>query len=524
MAKIFFLCLLGGIFYGLGFPHKNLSSFGFGPVIGMTLFFSQLSFFNSKQSWKQDVFAWFNFSASAYFIIYNWIPFTLQEFGNIHFPWNHIFGLFFIIFVFPQYLLCILFFYVINKKFSFLIRLSFISRNILFSTILTLLDYFIPQIFPNHTGYMAIHLSPYLKLATIFGFSFFSFLTFWFALSFITWIKSKKIDILAIFLFFPFIFVSIFFPLKYPTSSKESLNLRLVQANIENIKKKSNTLSMQLETLQIYQNLTLHVSEKPLDIIIWPESSFPYLLNSKKLKENPSHIPQFLNKIYQYTHADLFFGGMDQVQGKEFSDFENIYNAAFFLTSGKIQEVYHKTKLIPFGETFPFGHWNYYLKKYVRTSFFKQGESFPIFTTKKDVNFIASICYEILFPEIIRKYLTHHDSQTPHFIINITNDSWFGNTDEPFQHLFIARFRAIEFQIPIVRVTNTGITSVLYPNGTESRQIEINQQNILDIELPIEKVFPTFYQKWGILSLIVFMLALLLLSFFFLKIRRGYEN
>ena len=102
----------------------------------------------------------------------------------------------------------------------------------------------------------------------------------------------------------------------------------------------------------------------------------------------------------------------------------------------------------------------------------------------------------------MRDYL-NSVSTPPHFILNLTNDSWYGDTAEPYQHLFLAKWRAIEFQIPVVRMTNTGVTSVIYPDGHESRQLEIFAEDILDIKLVTPEVRPTIFQKLGLIPLYI---------------------
>src|SRR5690606_21675085 len=96
----------------------------------------------------------------------------------------------------------------------------------------------------------------------------------------------------------------------------------------------------------------------------------------------------------------------------------------------------------------------------------------------------------------------------PDFLLNLTNDSWYGDTAEPYQHLFLAKWRAIEFGIPMVRSTNTGITSVVYPDGSESERTGIYEETSLEISLPHSKSAPTPYQRFGILIMWVIWLSM----------------
>jgi len=181
-----------------------------------------------------------------------------------------------------------------------------------------------------------------------------------------------------------------------------------------------------------------------------------------------------------------------------------------------LKQVYHKRILIPFGETLPFGPLNYFVSKFVQNiSYFATGKDFVLFKTKNDTPFITAICYEILFSNYIRKYLNSINDQAQ-FIVNFTNDSWYGNSAEPFQHLFLSKWRALEFSIPIVRTTNTGITSVIYANGSESRRMSYGETGVLDVSLQSYTQHPTFYQQWGMCAFFFLLMpGLLLLSFIF---------
>jgi apolipoprotein N-acyltransferase len=131
-------------------------------------------------------------------------------------------------------------------------------------------------------------------------------------------------------------------------------------------------------------------------------------------------------------------------------------------------------------------------------SFFARGDQFTLFKIGNNASFISAICYEILFPQYIRKYLNSSKEQ-PQFIINLTNDSWYGRTSEPYQHLFLSHWRAVEFNLPVVRMTNTGYSSVLYPDGSESKRTQLYTQEIVDLDLKTFERVPTIYQRWGII-------------------------
>lgn len=133
-------------------------------------------------------------------------------------------------------------------------------------------------------------------------------------------------------------------------------------------------------------------------------------------------------------------------------------------------------------------------------------------------NFISAICYEILFSDFIRDYL-NAQTKPVHFLINLTNDSWYGKTSEPWQHLFLARWRALEFNIPIIRSTNTGITTVITPNGHFNKYLGVNEQTVLDVDVPLFNRTPTFYEKYGRLPFVALILGTLIIHFILNKIQ-----
>ena len=111
--------------------------------------------------------------------------------------------------------------------------------------------------------------------------------------------------------------------------------------------------------------------------------------------------------------------------------------------------------------------------------------------------------------------MLNHQKDEAQFMINLTNDSWYGNTAEPFQHLFLTKWRALEFNIPVIRSTNTGITTVIFPDGSESPMLSISEKSYLDIDLEIAPRAKTIFQKFGIWSFLIIAFILLLIELAF---------
>ncbi len=424
----------------------------------------------------------------------------MEEFGNIPFPLNYLVGSLFTLIALPQYLIFFILYFFLKKKVKKPLPLY------LLAFILTCFDYFTPQQFPAHIGHSWIQLGPYLKLAQIFGYSIYSFTSYWAALGLVQWFTQRKLNWGSFINLAVVLILSFALPIKPSDKQSQSTQVRMVQANIGNFLKvdseKGGVVSRRVVDRRYFE-LSTKSSEKPIELMIWPETSYPRLLSSSMLEKAPHLLPGVIKKVSELTGAEIFFGGYDRnPKAKMFSQFESEYNTGFFLdTQAKLKDYYHKIKLIPFGEGLPFGVFNESLSRYLTNiSFFAKGERYTLFKTNKEIPFINLICYEILFPRFVLNFLSNV-KQKPHFIINITNDSWYGDTSEPYHHLLLSKWRAIELDLAIIRMTNTGISSVIYPDGSESRRTGIYSQENLDHKLMTYNSPKTIYQKVGFLSL-----------------------
>lgn len=495
--KLHFLSLLGGALYASGFPMLGDYTFILGPIIGFLFLNWALE---SSDSRKQHLLMAWLFALGFYSMGFYWIPFLLKEFGGLVSPFNYLLGIVFSFVILPQiYLLALI------KK--------YIKSIFLLSFIYSLLEYFVPQQFPAHLGHSFISLAPkfHLSLAPYFGSAIYSFIICILSLTSLHFIKTKKISILH------FVTVIVLLILSFlPLNKKEidpkinELNLRIVQPNIGNFMKvdseKGGANSMK-NVLDNYYSLSTKEGHTPIDLIIWPETAFPTLLSSKLLMMSGNkNTPPLIKQIIEKTNSEMFIGGYDfNTTANSMYGYESEYNAAFYFSKEqKLKDVYQKMQLIPFGEGLPFGFFNKFLSNYItNVSYFAKGERATLFTLPNQRTFVAAICYEILFPNLIRDILNANQTN-PDFLINLTNDSWYGDTSEPYQHLFLSKWRALEFDLPIIRSTNTGITTIIFPDGSESPRLLIGETKYLDYSFKISSRVKTIYQKFGIWSFILF--------------------
>ena len=175
------------------------------------------------------------------------------------------------------------------------------------------------------------------------------------------------------------------------------------------------------------------------------------------------------------------------------------------MADGAVVATYAKSHLVPFGEYVPFAD-SLPLVKIVQGQIDYSPGDGPTTIRLPGIPPVSPlICYEAIFPRAVVDR-----SDRPGWLVNITNDAWFGTSAGPYQHLAIARVRAIEEGLPLLRSANTGISAVVGPYGRILSHLEIGKRGVLDSRLP-EPTAPTLYGRFGdtiVLGLIIGSLAL----------------
>jgi len=178
--------------------------------------------------------------------------------------------------------------------------------------------------------------------------------------------------------------------------------------------------------------------------------------------------------------------------GETQSEFFNSVQAVD--SNGQIIATYDKFHLVPFGEYLPGEKWltPLGLRKIVAIpGGFTRGSGPQTLKAGTLPDFSPLVCYEIGFPgQVVDQ------NNRPGWIVNVTNDGWFGKTAGPYQHLAQARFRAIEQGLPIVRAANTGISAVIDPFGKIVNSIQLGTSGVIDVRLPKPRK-PTVYTRYG---------------------------
>ena len=229
-------------------------------------------------------------------------------------------------------------------------------------------------------------------------------------------------------------------------------------------------------------------------IIIWPETSFEGSIpREKKLLTNISE------KILKNKNTTLILGLLR-------TDEKKVFNSLVFLNSnGDIIHNYDKIKLVPFGEYIPFRKYLGALTEMLAPKDFTSGKLKinPSIYAFEDI--VTLICYEVLFTNEIVRRLTKNTN----LLINITNDAWFGKTIGPYQHLALAKIKAVEFGLPLARVANTGISVYVSPYGEIIGSIPLDNNGVKTFNL-VSALDNTLYKIYG--EYIFMLLILILLS------------
>ncbi|MCX7082688.1 MAG: apolipoprotein N-acyltransferase [Methylococcales bacterium] len=281
-----------------------------------------------------------------------------------------------------------------------------------------------------------------------------------------------------------------------------SFNTLLIQASIQNSEKLAAELGKgySKEILHRYLTLTDQAlnanTDKKIDFVLWPETAFPALLGEPfKFNALPLTLSQFLHE----RQIPLITGAYSVDQSSRL-----ITNSLFVLNKeGEIVPPhYSKTILLAFGEYIPGEQVFPAIRDWLpETGHFARGAGPTQLLHWNGYKMGAQICYESLFPGFSRS-LAALGAQ---FIVNVTNDSWYGTWQEPYQHLYMTLARGVEFRRPVLRVTNTGVSSVVLASGDILEQSPIHQPWAGLYEVPYLTTPPeTFYQNcfWLVPSLL----------------------
>jgi apolipoprotein N-acyltransferase len=277
-----------------------------------------------------------------------------------------------------------------------------------------------------------------------------------------------------------------------PTTFVSGVQLRIMQPNLQQNDKFN--YSQKQQVMRRY----IALSDRPrgpkatgvsdITHLIWPESAFPFFLTREAdaLAQIAALLPE---------GTVLITGGVRAPETVPNDAVTRAYNSIYVLDhDASILSVYDKVHLVPFGEYLPFQDFLERLGLMQLTKVrggFIPGDRRRALQVPRAPRFLPLVCYEIVFPgDAVPR------GERPGWMLNLTNDGWFGVSPGPYQHLQQARVRVIEEGLPLVRAANTGISAVVDPLGRIVRSLPLGVEDVLDAPLP--RALPaTAYSRWG---------------------------
>ncbi|MFC1548373.1 apolipoprotein N-acyltransferase [Candidatus Omnitrophota bacterium] len=359
-----------------------------------------------------------------------------------------------------------------------------------------------------------------IQIADITGVYGVSFLIVVFNVAMLGVFKRSKRKIAHMMIALLFILVSTSYGIYRQQNMKDwgSAKISVVQGNVpQNLKWDP---AFAKEIVKEYTGLTKEAALDKPDIIIWPETAYPYLFT--KGGGEAEEVNALSKKL-----GIPILAGVVSLEGDDY------YNSAvLFNGKSEISAKYDKLHLVPFGEYVPFKKSLSFLRKYIDKPIgdFEKGSSYTLFPvtsarsstgsdgalmrTTNFFKFGALICFEDAFPYISREFV----KKGAGFLVNMTNDAWFGETAAPRQHMQASVFRAVENRVPVVRAANTGISCFIDYTGNIISRVRKGQQDIFiggfaTDEIKVSRV-RTYYTVYGdvFVYFCAFMVILLMIT------------
>ena len=309
-----------------------------------------------------------------------------------------------------------------------------------------------------------------------------------------------------------FVLVHGYMVLKRPIEGKH-IRVAAIQANIEQSKKWDPKYAATI--MQIYSDLTQEVSADDPELIVWPEAATP------KSVYRDRNVFNKVKNLAVLTDTPILLGSTQLAKYKITGPKQRakFLNSAFLIlpdTNRNLTLRYNKIRLLPFSEYLPYKEtipWSYLHIPDVDN--YLPGQKHTIFD-QSGYRFGVTICWENIFPDLVRKFVTNGAQ----FLVNITNEAWFGQTAAPYQFLSISVFRAVENRRFLLRCANTGISCLIDPCGRIIKKVQDDKgQEIFVKGVFIGSVIPvndlTFYSRhgdWFVGIAIIYSLLFLLLA------------
>jgi apolipoprotein N-acyltransferase len=296
-----------------------------------------------------------------------------------------------------------------------------------------------------------------------------------------------------------------------PRASVPDVQIRIVQPAIDQAEK------WKPENKQaIFQSFLDLSSEGGLPengaglVLVWPESAFPFALTEEPgaLAAIGAMLPDGAALVTGAARVEAVSGNGGNGGG------QRVFNSVYVINDrGEIEDAYDKVHLVPFGEYLPFQETleSFGLQQLTKLrGGFSAGPGRRALALPAAPAFSPLICYEIIFPGEVLPDELGPDDPRPGFLLNVTNDSWYGRTPGPYQHLHQARVRSVEEGLPLVRAANTGISIVSDPFGRIIARTALGEKTSITAPLPSAIKSP-FSSRYGYNVFLTLLLVVILI-------------
>lgn len=494
--------------YGLLFG--GLSALGFSPVnlwsvalIAFAFFMAPLFFTPEKFKSRKSYFFYGWWFGLGHFVggLY-WISIALLVEERFYFVFP------FALFALPSILACYM--GLVCWLFSYFKPLSLLHRIVVFATIWVLIEYarsvlltgfpwnLISHIWTNHLEVLQ-------ALSVIGGYGL-GWLTILMAGCVMMIFQKQKVVFYSTTLCLVFVGLHMFGAYRLSLEELQTKNtetkILLVQPNVaQKDKWRSEVMAKNLQPL--VESLSQPEESHP-DLIIWPETA----ITTNYVNLDKAFLKLIGSKL---KRGHLISGGLKMRYVTEnFKSNRKRWNSVFVINAdGEIVESYDKSHLVPFGEYVPWSSYLSFLSILPDDFGFSTGPGMRSVTTDSIPAFSPLICYEAIFPNAV---IDEHDR--PKWLLHLTNDAWYGKSSGPYQHFNIARMRAIEEGLPLVRVANTGISAIVDPLGRIIAMTQLQEEKSISSYLPEALEHKTYYAEYYHLAFYVFCLIFSLYTFY----------
>ena len=489
--------LISVLFAGslLKFSFNNSKYFGILCfVLSFNILISILNKFLLQKQIKLAFIFGYLFGFTYFLVTLSWVTISFHYVGlSIFYAYSALIFLVIILSIYPA-IACLLAVYLSTNKFNL---------NIYFTIFWTIMEYLRGILFTgfpwNLVGYITYNFTYFTQIADILGIFGVSFILLLITLLF----RNKKqcaygLILLLITLLYGIYRIEIFNNYIIPS---ETNNIIIVHPSISQSEKMSSNFFWRNVDLHVYLSHAENIDNSKRTLIIWPEAGINNTINDFIIKYLSSTVT---------NNNTLLLTGIDRIESNK------LYNSAVIINNkNEIIKYYDKKYLVPFGEYIP--NWI----NFIGLSKIASGEtSFSKGKLSNNINingykpFDICICYEIIFPGKVMDY-----PSTSEWILNITNDAWFVDSDEQYQHFVMVCFRAIEQGRSIARCNNNGVSAIIDCHGRVIKSLDTKNRDNICEEMP-KKYYNTIYSKYNNKIILTILGIILIILVYITKIKK----